>query len=284
MKKNIGLVVDTNACLDYFDYDPNIRIIRSRIHLNDDEFLDHIELDADDFYKRLKEDKSITPRTSQPPTQAFKDAYLELKAQGCDDIIVVTISQHMSGIYGSARVAAKDIEGVNVHVFDSRSVAFIEAKMILDAYDLIQHGHGVEDVLSHLAYVRDHNHVFIAVDTLAYLVKNGRLSNAQGFLGSMMKIKPLLHISKEGKVEIIEKIRTFSKALEAVIERFLTETEGKDVEPFIVHAANLEAKEYVESVLLSKRPEYKRIFSMPLTPAVGAHAGPGAIGLGYIEK
>ncbi len=284
MPLKIGLVVDTNACLDYFDYDPKIRIIRSRIHLNDEEFLDHIELSAEQFYARLKQDKSITPKTSQPPTEAFKEAYLALKDEGCSDIIVVTISQHMSGIYGSAQIAAKGIEGLNVHVFDSRSVAFIEAKMVLDAYDLIQHGHNVEDILTHLAYIRDHNQVFIAVDTLAYLVKNGRLSNAQGFLGSMMKIKPLLHISKEGKVETLEKIRTFSKALDAVIAKFLEETEGLDVEPFIVHAANPEAKDRVIEALKKARPELKDIFTMPLTPAVGAHAGPGAIGLGYIKK
>ncbi len=281
----IGVITDTNACLDYFKHDFDIPILRSIIHLNEEEFLDHVELKAEAFYKRLRDDKSITPRTSQPPTIKMTETYQAMKEKGYQDLIVITISSHMSGIHSAAQVAAKEVKGVNVHVFDSKSVAFPQAKMALEAAELAKQGKDVKTILSHLEFIRENNHMYFAVDTLAYLVKNGRLSGAQGFLGSMLKIKPLLHISKEGKVEAVEKIRTFKKAVDRVIEMHLEETKDKtNIESFICHAHNDETKKYIEEKLKAHNPKLKSVFSMPLTPAVGAHGGPGAISLGYYVK
>ncbi len=284
MPKKIGVVADTNACLDYFDHDYNIPIMRSMIHLGDKEYIDHEELTAEDFYKRIKADKSIFPKTSQPSTQSMVDIYESMKKEGYTDLIVVTISSHMSGIYGAAQVAAERVEGLDVHVFDSKSVAFPEAKMALEAARLAKQNTSVETIIKALEHIRDNNHIYFAVDTLAYLVKNGRLSNAQGFMGSMLKIKPLLHISKDGKVENVEKIRTFKKAVNRVVEMYLEETKGLDVEPFICHAHNDAVRDEIEDALKAADPKLETVFSMPLTPAVGAHAGPGAIGLGYYVK
>lgn len=282
--KKIGVVACTNACLDYFDHDYDIRILRSIIHLGEEEYLDHVELKAEEFYRRLRSDSKLFPRTSQPPTAEMIKTYEEMLAEGYTDVIVVTISSHMSGIYSAAQIAAKSVPDLNVHVFDSKSVAYPQAKMALLAAEMAKKGEDVKAILEALEDIRSHNHIYFAVDTLAYLVKNGRLSNAQGFMGSMLKIKPLLHISKEGKVENIEKIRTFKKAVKRVVDMYLEETKGKDVSPFICHAHNKEVRDEIEAALKEADPNLKEVFSMPLTPAVGAHAGPGAIGLGYIQN
>ena len=283
MEKSIGVVTDTNACLDYFDHDHDIPILRSMIHLGEEEYLDHVDLTADEFYRRIEADKSIFPKTSQPATAAMVDTYRSMASKGYTDLIVITISSHMSGIHGAAQVAAEQVPSLNVVVFDSKSVAFPQAKMALTAAEMAKKGKSVDAIVKALTHIRDHNHIYFAVDTLAYLVKNGRLSNAQGFMGSMLKIKPLLHISQEGKVENIEKIRTFKKAVNRVIDMYSEETKGKKVEPFICHANNPEIRDYIEAKLREADPNLTSVFSMPLTPAVGAHAGPGAIGLGYYE-
>ena len=284
MTQKIGIVTDTNACLDYFEHNYDIPILRSMIHIGEDEYLDHIELTADAFYEKIKSDSTLFPRTSQPPTEKIRETYLEMKEKGYTDIIFITISSHMSGIYSAAQIAAKDIKDLKVHVFDSKSVAFPQAKMVLTAAEMVKKNQPLNKILKTLEHIRDHNHIYFAVETLVYLVKNGRLSHAKGFMASMLKIKPLLHISKEGKVENVEKIRTFRKAVDRVIEMFLEETEGKNIEPFICHAHNEATKQYIIEKIKEARPSTKDIFSMPLTPAVGAHAGPGAVGLGYYVK
>ena len=284
MHNTMGIVACTNACLDYIERDKDSRILRSRVHLGDETFVDYEELTAPEFYNRLNEDSSLFPKTSQPPIGEMMETFETLRDEGKTDIIVVTISSNMSGIYSTAIAAGKQVEGVNVHVFDSKTVAYAQALMAIKASEMAENGKPVKAILTALENMRDHNHIIFAVDTLAYLVKNGRLSNAQGFLGSMLKIKPLLHISREGKVENIEKIRTFKKAVNRVVDSYLEETGELDVLPYIVHAQNEKTRDYIIERLKEADPSIESVLDIPLTPAVGAHGGPGAIGLGYIEK
>jgi DegV family protein with EDD domain len=124
--------------------------------------------------------------------------------------------------------------------------------------------------------------MFVAVDTLLYLVKNGRLSRLQGTLGTLLSIKPVLTLNPDGKVETLEKIRTTPKALRRIFELYDEETQDKDVITFINHAHNKQGVEVLTEMIKEKYPERQVIVSF-LTPVVGAHAGPKAIALGYIE-
>jgi len=153
----------------------------------------------------------------------------------------------------------------------------------MTAKKLADNGATVEQILEQLEFLRDHNHIYVTVDTLKYLVKNGRLSNAQGFLGSLLKLKPLLHVSKEGKVVTQDKIRTTVKAREVMLQNILKEIKGKKVELFLIYTNNMgEMLDYQDQLLeIEGITEVKLI---PLTPVVGCHAGPGTMGLGYIEK
>ncbi|QLY40115.1 DegV family protein [Hujiaoplasma nucleasis] len=281
--KKLGLMVCTNSAIDYIDHNIDVRVVRSTILLGDKEYVDYEELTADKFYDKLEEDSSLFPRTSMASTGKMLEFYETLRDEGCDTILFVTISSGMSGIYDNAMMAAKMVEGVDVHVFNSKSVGYIECKMIFEAYKAYQEGKSIDEIIKDLEYIRDNNHIYFAVNDLRYLVKNGRLTNAQAFMANILKIKPLLEINNEGKVVSIEKIRTFKKAVNRVIEKFLEETENTDVEPFIIHANNPETAQYVREQVLEVRPEYKEIKDYLLTPAVGAHSGPGAITIGYIK-
>ena len=283
MSKKIGVIACSNACLDYIKHDYDIRIFRSTLHLGDEDYLDFIDIKADDFYKRLEEDKSVFPSSSYMPIGQMIEIYEQMLEEGYTDVIVISISKEMSGIYNASIMASNEVEGLNVHVFDSMTVAYPEAMMALKACEMIEDGEDVPEILAELEYIRDNNKIYFAVHTLQYLVKNGRLSNASGFIGSALKIKPVLVI-EDGKVESFDKIRTFKKALSKVLELFFTETEGKDVIPFIIHANNYEAKDFIVEEIRRNRPEITEIPDLPLTAVVGAHGGPKTIGLGYYIK
>ena len=284
MEKRTAIITCSNACLDYIDNNHYFKTFRSSIHMGDESYVDFIEITSDDFYKRLEEDKSIFPSTSYLPLGKMIEIYEDLVKEGYTEALVIPISQHMSGIYNAAQMAAKEVEGLEVTVFDSKTVAYPEAKMVLKACEMVEEGLGIPKILEELEYIRDNNKIYFAVNTLTYLVKNGRLSNASGFIGGALKIKPVLTVSKEGKVETYEKIRTFSKAVERVIELYYKETEGLDVEPFIIHANNDETRDYIIKRLKDNDPLLKDIVVMPLTAGVGAHSGPKTIGLGYYIK
>jgi DegV family protein with EDD domain len=280
--KKLGLMVCTNSAIDYIEHDIDVKIARSTILLGDKEYVDYEELTANQFYEKLKENPSLFPRTAMPSTGKMLEFYQAFKDDGCDTVLFVTISNQMSGIYQNALMAAKMIDGIDIHVFDSLSVGYIECKLIFTAYEGYKAGKTMDEILDDLRFIRDHNKIYFAVKDLRYLVKNGRLSNAAAFMANMLRIKPLLEINKEGKVVSIEKIRTFKKAVDRVIEKFLDETKDMDVEPFIIHANSPETVSYIREKVLSIRPEYKEIKDYLLTPAVGAHSGPGATTIGYI--
>ncbi len=284
MDKKIAIITCSNACLDYIDHDHDIKVFRSIIHLGEENFVDYTDISADDFYKRLEEDKSIFPSTSYMPIGQMMEIYEDLVKEGYTDALVIPISKEMSGIYNASIMAANEVEGLNVTVFNSKTVAYPEAKMVLLAADMVKEGKDIPEIIKELEYIRDNHKIYFAVNTLAYLVKNGRLSNASGFIGGALKIKPVLTISDEGKVETYEKIRTFKKAVNRVLEIYFNETKGLDVEPFIIHANNEETKEYLIGALKDHNPELKDIITMPLTAGVGAHSGPKTVALGYYIK
>lgn len=209
--------------------------------------------------------------------------YEEMVKAGYDELVIITISKHLSGTYQNAVLAAKMLEDVPVHIFDSLSVSYVEALMAMTAKQMADKGSSVTDILKKLEFIRDHNHIYVTVDTLKYLVKNGRLSNAQGFLGSLLKLKPLLHVSKEGKVVTMDKIRTTAKAREVMVNNVREEIQGKKVELFLIYTNNMgDMIDFQEE--LTQIEGIDDVKLIPLTPVVGCHTGPGTMGLGYIEK
>lgn len=280
----IGVLVCGNSGIDYIDHEYDIPVLRSILFVGDSEYEDYVEITASEFYNRLIEDPSLTPSTAQVATGVALEKYQAMVAKGYDELLVISISEHLSGTYAGCVLAANMLEDVKVTVFDSKSVAFPEARMALDAAEMAKNGKSLEEILERLEFIRDNSMIWFSVETLRYLVKNGRLSGAAGFMGSLMKIKPMLEVTKEGKVESVEKIRTTSKATNRVIEKFLEEIKGKDVEAFIINTNVEERAEYIIESVLKERPDLGEIKIYPLTPVVGAHAGPGTVGIGYILK
>ncbi len=280
----IGIIACGNSGIDYLKHDYDIRMIRSTLIFGDEEYEDFVDIKAEDFYKMLVEKPELHPTTAQAATGVILEHYEKMKEEGFTDIIFITISSGLSGTYEGAKIASTMISGVNVHVFDSLSVSYPQAYMTLRAAEMAKQGKKVTEIIDELVWIREHHGILVSVDTLKYLVKNGRLSGAQGFVGSLLKVKPMLHLSREGKIEPVEKIRTRKKAMQRMLDKFAAERTEKDLEVFIAHANAHDVLEEVRQGLLERRPELKEVKDYPLTPVVGAHAGPGTIAIGWIVK
>ncbi len=282
--KKIGIVVCGNSGIDYLKHDYDIRLIRSALHVAEETYTDFIDIKADEFYKMIKENPEYHPTTSQTPTGVILETYEQMKKDGYEEILAITLSSKLSGTYEGALMAANMVEGINVTVFDSKTVAYSEAYMALEAARMVKEGADIPKIIDRLNEIRENQGLLISVDTLKYLVKNGRLSGAQGFLGSLMKIKPMLSLSREGKVEPIEKIRTRQKALKRIVEKFTEEIYEKPMDVFIIHANAEDVLDNVKKELQKALPDVGNINTYLLTPVVGAHAGHGALAIGWIKK
>lgn len=280
----IGLLVCGNSGIDYIDHDYDIPVIRSILLVGDEEYSDYVDIKANDFYDMLLDNPELSPSTAQAATGVILEQYKEMFKKGYDELLVVIISKKLSGTYEGCMLAANMLEDKKITVFDSNTVSYPQARMILDAAKMVGEGKNVTEILPHLEMLRDNHRILFSVETLRYLVKNGRLSGASGFFGSMLKIKPMLEVTSDGRVEAIEKIRTLSKATDRLIEKFLEELENKDVEVFLIEANAPDRVSYIRNKIKLARPDIDVIKSYPLTPVVGAHAGPGVVGIGYIIK
>lgn len=281
MSEKIGIVVCGNSGVDYMKLDYPVKLIRSTLNLGGKEYEDYVDIQAKEFYDIINANPDIDVSTSQTSTGKIASVYEELKDEGYTDVIAVVISSKLSGTYQGAILAKDMVPGINVYVIDSRSVSYGEAYLVLEAIKMIKNGSKVRDIIDKLEKIRDNIYIYVLVDTLKFLVKNGRLSTTSGFLGTLLKIKPLLHIQRDGSLVPFEKIRTTGKAQQRLVEVVSHDIEGKNVIMFIVYTNNREKAEEIKNQFLAVRPDLS-VEVVPLTPVVGAHAGPGTLGVGYI--
>lgn len=281
----IGIVTCSTSGLDYIEGYEEIKIARTTIIMNDKEYIDGKTIHPHEFYEKLDTIKDV-PKTAQPSMGHLLELYEELKNEGCTDIIYISISEHLSGTYQAVCLSRDLVEGVNIHPFNSKTASFLTGFMAMEAYRLKEEGKSVEEILAYLSELRDNDRIFLMVDDLKYLVRNGRLSNAAGFVASMLRIKPLLEIGDDGKIVAKEKIRTTKKALDRVIDSFLEDTDnGKNAKfIFLLNTEALENINYTKKRLEEVGIDTSKLIDAPVSPAIGCHVGKGVVDIGYIKK
>lgn len=279
----IGIVVCGNSGLDYVNVNYPIRMIRSTVLLDNKEYEDYVDITAEEFYQKVVDNPNIQLSTSQTSTGVIANVYEDLKSEGCTDILVITVSSKLSGTFQGAALASELVSDVKVHLIDSKSVSHGEAYLVFEAIKMIENGKSIDQIVEKLEEMRDNVTIYILVDTLKYLIKNGRLSATSGFIGSLLKIKPLLKIEKDGSLLPFEKIRTTKKARERLLQIVVEDLKNIDADIFIAYTNNKKEAEELRNELLTLT-SVTNIDLVPLTPVVGAHAGPGTIGLGFIKK
>jgi DegV family protein with EDD domain len=279
----VGIMVCGNSGVDYLKLDYPVKIIHSTLNLGGKEYEDFVDITADAFYETVVNNPDIAISTSQTPTGKIAEVYESFKAEGYDSVVAITIASKLSGTYQGAVLAASMVEDLEIEVVDSRSVSHGEYYLVKRAIEMAKAGRTVKEIKAELDVLRENIRIFVLVDTLKYLVKNGRLSATSGFLGTLLKIKPLLHVLPEGTLVPLEKIRTTSKARERLLELLIEDIKDKKVDIFIAYTNNKPDAEVIKQLILAQRADVL-VELVPLTPVVGAHAGPGTLGVGYIVR
>jgi|AntRauTorcE11897_2_1112592.scaffolds.fasta_scaffold00444_15 DegV family protein with EDD domain len=285
MSKKTAVIAVSTGCLDYEDINTdNLFIIRCTIEIGGKSFKDYVEINANDFYKQLKEDNSLVPSSSMPPIGEIDETLHTIEEAGYDSVIIITISSQLSGTYQTCQMAKNTYEGqLDIHVVDSLNAAMSEGFISIEALRLIQEGKAPKDIVPYLEKLAISRKQYFLVDNLRLLVKNGRLSGAAGFMGRMLKIKPILQVNNDGKIVPFEKIRTLHKATKKMADQILEDLEGK--KNFIVTydtSDNKEGFEYVFNRIEEKHPNHT-YYAAPITPVIGAHTGVGTVGVAYFD-
>ena len=273
----VRIVTDSTADLTQEQQQAaGITVVPLNVHFGDQVFRDHVDLTADEFFRRLKASPQL-PRTSQPAVGVFEEAYRTLRENG-DEIVSVHLSSKVSGTYNSALMAAKGIDEKAIDVVDSLSTSMALGFMALEAAKLARAGKDRATITERLRALVPKARVICVVDTLTYLERGGRIGRARALLGSLLNVKPILQL-KDGEVVPLGRARGRPQALTRLVE--LLERDGHVSQLAIMHgAASADAEQLRERVAASY-PGLD-ILLTEIGAVLGTHTGPGVIGFTYL--
>jgi DegV family protein with EDD domain len=278
MDKQILVVTDSSASLPAgLVNDLDIRVIPLWLVWDEECFLDGVDIDPQTFYRRLKESGSL-PTSTQPSAVEFR-TFFENLGNECSGIVCVLASSKISGTVDSA-LAAQEFSPVPVQVVDSEFTAMGQGLIAAQAARAAAKGGTLDEVTSIAESTRDRTHLLFVVDTLEYLHKGGRIGGAKRLLGTALNIKPILHFD-EGTIQPLSQTRTKKKGILELLDIADKRLEGNDMaEAAIVHVDCLnEANQLKEDVI--SRFDLPDVHISDVSPVVGTHVGPGALGLAF---
>ena len=256
-----------------------ITVVPLNVHFGTEVYRDGVEITADEFYRRLVT-ASRLPTTSQPTPGDFLSAYDEM-GQTTDEIISVHISAKLSGTMNSATQALEEYAGSSrIEIVDSMQGSMGLGVVAIAAAEAASRGGSLDDVVAETRAALPNVGFIGLVDTLEYLEKGGRIGKAQAFVGSLLRIKPLLTI-RDGEAHPLERARTRAKGVDRICELVQTEMPLKDLA--VVYTTTPDEARALAQRLQSFLPQGEVILSQ-VGPVVGTYLGPGVLGVAFRKQ
>lgn len=259
----------------------NIKVVSLSVNFPDLSFKE-IEIDNKEFYKLMEKYPAI-PTSSQPSPADFYKVFEEAVSQG-HSVVGLFISAGLSGTYSSAITASRMIiekyPQAEIELIDSGATIMQLGYGVLAAAQAAREGDSTDQVARKGRQTLERSRLYFVPKTLEYLKKGGRIGQAAALVGTILKIKPILHLS-EGKVAVYDKVRTFEKALNKILGIFDEEYQTYGINDVTVqHINNLNEAHKVAQYIREKYNITPHIVS--IRAVIGVHAGPGAVGLSYV--
>ncbi len=255
-----------------------IHIVPLYINTGRQGYLDGIDITREEFYTRLP-DFPEHPTTAVPSIERFRAAYNTLADEGATEVLSIHISEALSGVMDVARVAARTTTSVKVTVIDSQQLSLGTGFLVQTAAEMAAEGRTVSEIQVVLQSQIQRSHVFAALDTLEFLKRSGRMNKYVASFASILQIKPILtmHNGKPGT----ERVRTRERALKRLTE--MLQALGRLEKVAIVHThASMDRIAELRKMAGSLIPKGD-ILCEDITPVIGAHIGPGAVGFAVVK-
>jgi DegV family protein with EDD domain len=265
--RGVAIVTDSTA-----DLPPalaaarEVTVVPLTLHLDGKSLLDGVDITPAEFYRRLPA-ATTHPTTSQPSPGRFAEAYKAL-LKDHEAIVSIHISEKLSGTFDSARQAADMTDAKRIRVIDSGVASMSLGLITLVASTLSARSADAEAIEAKVNAMKPHLQTYFSVATLEFLRRGGRIGRANALVGSVLQVKPVLCI-RDGLVTPLERVRTFERALNRIVELTRALDKGKGVCIIVGHA---DAEADAERVARELKPIADTLMIQPLGPVVGAHA------------
>ena len=281
----IAVVTDSTAYLSKEQVEENdIKVIPIPVIIDNQVYQEGIDISTSEFYAKLKTSTSF-PSTSQPSIGELINFYEDLGNQGYEAVISIHLAGTISGFVQTLQTVAKQVKNTRLLPFDSQITVILMGNLVLAAARMAKEGLDPDTIIKNLTALRATTNEFFIVDDLQNLVRGGRLSNSSAFIGSVLKIKPLLTFDRQShKIVAFEKVRSMKKAIKRVEELFEKERLKVDypLRLFVIHANDEPAAKEWQVKLAAKYPQYQVDISY-FGPVIGTHLGEKALALGWMK-
>jgi DegV family protein with EDD domain len=274
-----GVAIFTDSASDLdpaFAAAHGIRIVPLLVNFGRDSFKAGVELTTAAFWERMVAPDAPFPTTAASSPGDFRDAYEAAFAGGADSIVSIHVAGTLSGTIKSAQIARDMLPDREIHVIDSLSASMAEGILAMMAVELAAEGRAAVEIAEVIEARAPDIVVYVALETLEYLRKGGRISGAQAAIGTLLSVKPII-VVKHGVVETGDRVRTRAKARERLIEMICE----RPVERLaILHTISPDVAAFRDEVL-SRVPATLDPSDVPIAlvgPSVGPHLGPGCVG------
>lgn len=255
-----------------------VHVVPLNVIIGEKTFREGVDLGAEEFYRLLPE-ASPPPTTSQPSPVDFEQVYREILDAG-DEILTVTLSSALSGTYNSAVQGANLIgEEAPISIVDTKSVSAGEALMVIAAAQAARAGRPRAEIVRMIEQMAEEMLLIFTLETLEYLKRGGRIGGARAFLGSILRVKPVILI-KDGRVEAGDRVRNRRRAIERLVEMERDRFGQQPVWAAIAHAVADDKDVLAKEIEQALNVQY--LLECEVGPVVGAHAGPGTVGVAVV--
>lgn len=282
---NIKILADSASDLSREYYKKlNVDVVPLHVNIAGTDYLDGENITPKEMYEAMRGNER--PTTSQAAPYAFEDAFTTC-AKTNEPLIYLALSSPLSGTYESAKVMKKQVKekypDAPIYIVDTKCVTLGYGLVVIRAAKLASEGANVEEIITMATYHAEHMEHIFTVDNLEYLYRSGRLSRTASIIGSLLNIKPILHV-KDGKLVPLENVRGSKKLLNRMID--IAEKRGTDFENQTIgisHGDDINTANKLAS-MLKKRLGIKNIVIEMIGSSVGVHSGPGALALFFLNK
>ncbi len=260
-----------------------IHMVPLSVVFDDISYREEVDLTTKDFYQKMRDSEDL-PTTSQPSVGNVVEKLEEL-AQNYDAVISIHLSSKISGTYHAVESAGEMVKNdIKVYPFDSELSAMPQGFLALEAAEMAKENHTPEEIIKRLDQMKDSIRAYFMVDDLTNLHRGGRLSSAQALIGSLLQIKPILHLV-DGVIVPFEKIRTRKKAVNRIMDMLEEDaSKGKVAKVVFIHGNDEQSALDLSMSFSEKFPNIEVVISY-FGPVIGTHLGEKSLGISwYPEK